>query len=219
MMRAEIGLKPSRVSDIYVRRDGRRAGPFSVQDINHHLAAGALNPTDEAWSEGSPGWKPLLSFRGVIVPGGASSTAMPVAIATPKDIVSPNYAGFWIRTLAFVIDAAILGLFFVGIVVLLGRFGGMIAILRAFLLESIGALYMPLMWASPWRATIGQKACRLRVTTYNGDVVSVPRGVLRVFGMVLSAALAGIGYVMVGFTADKRGLHDMIAGTRVVRAD
>jgi uncharacterized RDD family membrane protein YckC len=218
-MRAEIGLKRSRVTDIYVRRNGQRAGPFSLEEINRHLAAGAVDPADEAWSEGSPGWKPLLSFRGVIVPGGASSTAMPVAIATPKDIVSLRYAGFWIRAVAFVIDAAILGVVMAVIVFVFGRVGGEMSILRAFLVESIGALYMPLMWSSPWRATLGQRVWRLRVTARDGDVVSVPRGALRVFGMILSAAIAGVGYVMVAFTADKRGLHDMIAGTRVLRVD
>jgi uncharacterized RDD family membrane protein YckC len=218
-MRAKVDLKRSRATDIYVRRKGQRAGPFSLEEINRHLAAGAVDPADEAWSEGSPGWKPLLSFRGVIVPGGASSTAMPVAIATPKDIESPRFAGFWIRTLAFVIDAAILGVLMAIIVLLFGRFAGKISILPAFLVEAAGALYMPLMWSSSRRATVGQRVCRLQVTTRDGDVLSVPRGVLRVFGMILSAAIAGVGYIMVAFSADKRGLHDLIAGTRVIRAD
>ena len=34
---------------------------------------------------------------------------------------------------------------------------------------------------------------------------------------ILSAVLLGIGFLMVAFTHRKRGLHDMLAGTLVVR--
>ena len=34
---------------------------------------------------------------------------------------------------------------------------------------------------------------------------------------ILSALILGIGYIMVAFTAKKQGLHDMIAGTLVVK--
>ncbi|MEY2550479.1 MAG: domain 2, partial [Verrucomicrobiota bacterium] len=52
---------------IYISQDGRRIGPFAVEEINRQLAAGQLAPSDLGWSESSPGWKPLLSFAGVIV--------------------------------------------------------------------------------------------------------------------------------------------------------
>jgi uncharacterized RDD family membrane protein YckC len=217
-MRAKVDLKRSRVIQIYVRRNGQRTGPFSLEEINRHLAAGAFDPVDQAWSEGSPGWKPLASFAGVIVPGGASSTAMPIAIATPAHIVSQKYAGFWIRAVAFVIDAIVLAVLMAVIVVAFDRFDGKMSILRAFLIEAVGLLYMPLMWASPRQATFGQRICRLRLVTGDGGAVSLPRGVLRVLGMIVSGAIFGAGYIMIAFTAEKRGLHDMIAGTRVVRA-
>jgi uncharacterized RDD family membrane protein YckC len=40
------------------------------------------------------------------------------------------------------------------------------------------------------------------------------RALLRVFGYVLSAATLGAGFLMIAFSG--RGLHDRIAGTRVV---
>jgi uncharacterized RDD family membrane protein YckC len=205
--------------EIYVRRDGQRAGPFSLEEINRQLAAGALDPVDQAWSEGSPGWKPLLSFPGVIAPGGASSTAMPIGMATPVRSPAPSYAGFWIRAVAFVNDAIILAFLLTAIVFAFDSLGDKTSILRAFVIEGVCLLYMPLMWASPMQATLGQRIFRLRVIARDGAAISVPRAVLRLFGLIVSAAIVGAGCIMVAFTADKRGLHDIIAGTRVVRAD
>ena len=37
--------------------------------------------------------------------------------------------------------------------------------------------------------------------------------------MILSALIFGIGYLMIAFTERKRGLHDIIAGTCVVKSD
>jgi uncharacterized RDD family membrane protein YckC len=218
-MHVEIGPTRSLASEIYVRRNGERAGPFTLEEINRHLAAGALDLVDQAWSEGSPGWKPLSSIPGVIVPGGASSTAMPIGIATPANVVLHRYAGFWIRTVAFSIDAFILTFVAVAILFAFGRVGGSISIWGAFVIEAVCFLYMPVMWASPARATLGQGLCGLRVIRPGGGAISLPRGILRVLGMIVSAAIFGAGYVMIFSDAEKRGLHDMIAGTQVIRAD
>jgi uncharacterized RDD family membrane protein YckC len=212
---------------IYVRRHGQRVGPFTLEEINRHLAAGGLEPADEAWSEGSPGWKPLLSLQGVILPGGASSTAMPTTIATPTDVVLPRYAGFWIRAAAFIMDVMFLGTAAAVVGFLVDRVGPQApgttnlssagSILRAVL--AVCLLYMPVMWVSGLQATFGQRIFGLRVVSADGERITLGQAVLRVFAMVLAAAIAGIGYIMVGFTAAKRGLHDMIANTRVVRVD
>jgi uncharacterized RDD family membrane protein YckC len=39
----------------------------------------------------------------------------------------------------------------------------------------------------------------------------------RYFAKFISALILGIGFLMVAFTERKRGLHDMIAGTLVVK--
>ena len=96
---------------IYISRGGKRIGPYSLEEINHQLASGELTPADLGWSETSPGWKPIVSFTGVIMPGGASSTAVSLNIATPMTWGLPEYAGFWIRVAAFLIDIVILTIF------------------------------------------------------------------------------------------------------------
>ena len=207
--------------EIYISRDGERIGPYSLEEINRQLAAGTLIPQDLGWSESSPGWKPLLSFVGVIVPGGASSTAVPTSLATPVTFGLPEYAGFWIRGWALMVDAVIVGTFALLIPMWL-KFAsdesvGPVA-LAPILQTLLVWIYMPALWFSPMQATAGQRICRLRVVdAMDGGRITFMRGLLRVLGMTLSGLILGIGFLMAAFTERKRALHDIIAGTCVVK--
>jgi uncharacterized RDD family membrane protein YckC len=207
--------------EIYLSQGGERVGPYALEEINRRLAAGTLNPSDLGWSETSPGWKPLVSFVGVIMPGGASSTPLPLRIATPIAGHTRRYAGFWVRTAAYLIDAFIVVIFALVIATLFRRSpeepvtpSGVGAILQLL----IFIVYMPALWSSPMQATIGQRICVLRVIhAIDGGGISFARGLLRFLEMVLSGLFLGIGFIMVAFTERKRGLHDMIADTCVVK--
>jgi uncharacterized RDD family membrane protein YckC len=206
---------------IYLHRDGQRAGPFSLEEVNRQLAAGRLNPTDLGWSESSPGWKPLLSFVGVIVPGGASSTAAPIGMATPVTFGLMRYAGFWVRAVAFVIDVIILALLFLFVAAFcLRNYGGDSYSLRPIIIQSvITLLYFALFWSTSMQATPGQKFCGVKVVDGIGaHRISLMRALGRTLALVLSGLLLGIGYLMAAFTERKRALHDMIADTCVVKA-
>jgi hypothetical protein len=182
--------------EIYLRRDGERTGPYSLEEVNRQLATGTLTPYDLGWSETSPGWKPLLSFAGVIVPGGASSTPVSIGIATPVRLGLPEYAGFWIRGFALMIDAIILGIFAL----------------------VIGMWFKPAPEEGYGPSTAGQRICGLRVIdAIDGSRISFMRGVLRVLAMILSGLILGIGFLMAAFTERKRALHDILAGTCVVK--
>ena len=206
---------------IYLSRHGERIGPYALEEINHQLAAGMLTAADLGWSESSPGWKPILSFAGVIMPGGASSTAASIGIATPITFGLPEYAGFWIRAAAHLLDAIILAIFALAIALFFKRSpeeGRGLSVVAAIFQIALLIIYMPALWSSPMQATAGQRICSLRVIhATDGKGLSFGRGLLRVLGMILSGLLLGMGYVMVAFTERKRGLHDMIADTCVVK--
>ena len=72
---------------------------------------------------------------------------------------------------------------------------------------------------SLWGATPGKLLLGLRVFPAGGNSpgVGFAKGLLRVVGYMLSSLTAGVGFLMAAFTKDKRGLHDMIAGTLVGR--
>ena len=69
-----------------------------------------------------------------------------------------------------------------------------------------------------WRGqTPGKMVLGLRVIRMDGGDVDYVKSFIRWIGKIPSGLLLGIGYIMAAFTENKRALHDMIAGTRVVR--
>ena len=65
-------------------------------------------------------------------------------------------------------------------------------------------------------ATPGKRVVGLRVEGMDGTVpIGVGRALLRLLGYALSSAVLGIGFLMILWSG--YGLHDRLAGTRVVR--
>jgi uncharacterized RDD family membrane protein YckC len=129
----------------------------------------------------------------------------------PRSIPSSAYAGFWIRVVALLIDELLLlALFFL----LLKMVGGPASVI-VFLI--VIALYFPLMESSGSQGTIGKGMCALAVTETSGYRISFLRALVRLVGRLAFNLLFGLGYLLVAFTPRKRGLHDYIAGTVVLR--
>jgi uncharacterized RDD family membrane protein YckC len=78
-------------------------------------------------------------------------------------------------------------------------------------------LYFALMESSTWQATLGKKALGLEVTDLEGKRIGFGRASGRFFGKILSVLILWIGFIMAGFTEKKQALHDMLAGTLVIR--
>lgn len=146
-----------------------------------------------------------------------------------QSFVVPVYAGFWYRVLAYIIDTLIAAVIFFPLGVILGVV--MVAggsdpyssemLLARFSLNAVsivaGWLYFSICESSSWQGTIGKKALGLRVTDLNGNRISFGKATGRHFGKILSGLILGIGFIMVAFTEQKQGLHDMLAGTLVLR--
>jgi uncharacterized RDD family membrane protein YckC len=78
-------------------------------------------------------------------------------------------------------------------------------------------LYFALMQSSSRQATLGQLALGLRVTDLEGRRISFARASGRLFATMLTGLTFGIGYLTVLFKTKKQTLHDLVAGTLVVR--
>jgi len=154
-----------------------------------------------------------------------------------------EYAGFWPRFLAWLIDNVVLGLgvglilipliFLTGLGGFIGEFhlkedmnDADIFILVGFLFLVATAslvltwLYHALMESSEWQATVGKKALGLVVTDMAGHRVSFGRATGRHFGKIVTNLVSfgiGLGYLMAAFTEKKQALHDMLAGCLVLR--
>lgn len=148
-------------------------------------------------------------------------------------VAAGNYAGFWIRFVAWLID---------GIILMVARsiaqfallapmrqpqrgaspdvvFGAMMGMLALAIPLGIviGCTYESFFVSSGLRATPGKLALGLKVVRPNGAQLGLGRAVGRYFAKWISMTTAGIGYIMAGFDSEKRGLHDLMCDTRVVR--
>lgn len=169
----------------------------------------------------------------------AAAPAPAAAVAyTTVPATAARYGGFWIRVVAAIIDAIIVRIpvHIVGAMLGLSGLaaggmglgglghgaalpfmifgGGVLAVLTI----AGSWLYEAFMLSSPYQATLGKMIFGMKVTDLNGNRVSFARATGRHFAKYLSGIILCIGYIMVGFTERKQGLHDMIAGTLVRRS-
>lgn len=158
---------------------------------------------------------------------------------------SQEYAGFWLRFVAYLIDYIIIQVVqsFV-IIPMLAALGfgfatagqgidwnqlseaEVVAVIAAviaavgsiaLLSTAILVLYYSLMESSKYQATLGKMALGLKVTDMDGNRLDFGRAFLRQIGKILSTIIFFIGYIMAGLSAKKQALHDMIAGALVVK--
>ena len=136
------------------------------------------------------------------------------------------YAGFWLRLCSYVIDSIILAGFGFLIGLLLGalmpEFTGYvlsnkIQIFWNVLTILIGWVYYAGMESSSKQATLGKLALGLKVVDSKKRPISFLRASGRFFGKILSGIILGIGFIMIGFTKKKQGLHDILAGCLIVK--
>jgi len=125
--------------------------------------------------------------------------------------VAMNYAGFWRRLVAVIIDGVILGAI-TG--VLMAIFGAQQA--ASWLGSIIGIIYVIGFWT--WRGqTPGKMVMGIKIIKTDGSPIGIGRAILRYVGYLVSAIIICIGYLMIAWDSKKQGLHDKIAGTYVVK--
>ena len=174
----------------------------------------------------------------------AASGALSQPMAASTGVSAPlAYAGFWERFVAALIDGLILGIpFWLIAVGLISMFGGLGMIMRRnppadprealafvgpmFMLLFLGLLcftvvrwlYFAGMESSSRQATFGKSAMSLRVTNLEGQRLSFGHATGRFGGKIVSDLIPFlIGYIMAAFTEKKQALHDLIAGTLVLK--
>ena len=141
-----------------------------------------------------------------------------------------EYAGFWVRLAAYVIDSIIVffGLLFVrlflsGIMSVLSDtwIGGNILFhytLKDILLYGFQVLYF-ILCTYLTGTTLGKRAMNLRVVSADGQKLTILNIVYReTIGRFLCSLSVGIGYIIAGVDREKRGLHDILCDTRVIYA-
>jgi uncharacterized RDD family membrane protein YckC len=156
--------------------------------------------------------------------------------------MNTNYAGFWKRFLAVIIDGFIIGcirwILITPILVSLGIgmvseiksmdtddpattlpiIGAIMALLgiSAIISGAVWILYYSFMESSKFQASIGKLVLGIIVTDTNGNKLDFSKAFVRNICKIISSIILCIGYIMAGFTEKKQALHDIIANTLVV---
>jgi uncharacterized RDD family membrane protein YckC len=135
--------------------------------------------------------------------------------APPPAAAEPRPGGFWRRAVAVLVDAAVVwALLLAGAVATAGlRRWDLLA--RAFDQTwslVIPAAYFVLCHGTGGR-TLGKMLTGVRVVTASGGPLGYGRALVRYVAWLLLL----FAFLVVAVRRDKRGLHDLLAGTRVVR--
>jgi uncharacterized RDD family membrane protein YckC len=140
-------------------------------------------------------------------------------------------AGFWIRLVAWIADIVCLFLATIALAVLAlttiwfgGRLGGEIndqvmalaGFSSAAIVMGSGFLYFTLFVGSRGQ-TPGKLLFGLRIVAVNGKEMTYGRACVRSLCWIISLLLFSVGFLMIAVTRQKQGLHDVLAGTYVVR--
>ncbi|AXC67850.1 RDD family protein [Salmonella enterica subsp. diarizonae serovar 59:z10:-] len=144
--------------------------------------------------------------------------------AQPDDQPEYEYAGFWLRTGACLVDSLFFSLLLLPVTITFYGTG-------YFLSDSLfrGPADVAINWIVPavltvilWRgfqATPGKMALRLRVLdAESGCSASTRQYIGRYLGYMVSTIPLGLGFFWIAFDRRKQGWHDKLAGTVVVRS-
>jgi len=117
-----------------------------------------------------------------------------------------NYAGFWKRFWAFIIDNIIvfIAIFIFGFIIqfLFGprALGNDPFLILDIVLIPVGWLYWSIFESSAKQATLGKMIIGIKVTDLYGNRVSFLRATGRYFAKTLSGLILMVGYIMIAFT-------------------
>jgi uncharacterized RDD family membrane protein YckC len=134
-------------------------------------------------------------------------------------MITVAYAGFWLRSAAYLLDVLLLGS--VQGVLVVGVFMMTNDLQTLANLSPVSAAmtwaYFALFESSPMRATVGKYTLGLYVGDKHGDPISFRRASARYWLKILSSLTLMVGWLMAAFTPRKQALHDVLAGTLVLR--
>jgi uncharacterized RDD family membrane protein YckC len=195
--------------------------------------AAAPPPSPAPASAPAPAPTPLpsgrpASMRTPELPSVTVIDRIPIPEPSPEVILASKLsraqpAGFGIRLAAMLIDAALVTFVSIPVWIVAQTVLGGSPVVAGFLVPGImgllSTLYTLVFWATKG-ATPGKIFLKLRILGAKSaatEGLGWGTAIVRALGYMVSGALLGIGFLLVLFTSQKQGLHDLIAGTRVVR--
>jgi len=137
--------------------------------------------------------------------------------------VPQYFAGFDQRWLASALDWFMVSLVFILLAVIGLLFNADKATQFTIALSLLGIIpvanfiYHIVMECSPKQGTYGKQILKIKVTDMLGERIGLGRSILRNLAKILSILTLFIGYLMSFFNSKQQCMHDMVAGTLVVK--
>tara|TARA_Y100000310_G_C20575854_1_gene760372 strand:- start:106 stop:696 length:591 start_codon:yes stop_codon:yes gene_type:complete len=130
------------------------------------------------------------------------------------DMKNPHYGGFWIRFVAAILDALIIG---IPVSIIGWGLAFATGVASMTYVASLASVVLVVYLDGIKGGTPGKLILGMRIVNEQGNYIGIPMAILRYIGKILSGIILGIGYLMIAFTEKKQGLHDKIAKTYVVK--
>jgi len=206
--------------------DGAEYGPASLDELKTWIGDGRVAGSTQVWRSDLALWTPAARYA-----------ELQQALARLQASVSPaalnrtlRAAGFWPRLGAYLLDRVVLAMLFKMICqwkhweipvfpeVLNKETYQQFAdqctqLLPYWILLTV--LYDVLLNGT-FGATLGKMAVGAKITGADGSPVGYSRALLRSLAARFTEMMLCVGYLWIIVRSDKRGLHDLLAGTRVV---
>lgn len=136
-----------------------------------------------------------------------------------------EYAGFWVRAGALLIDAIIMIIvLFIPLIFIYGEeyldgehlIYGFWDVILSYVVPFIATLWFWLKFC----ATPGKMATKLKVVdAKTGGQLSIGQAIGRYFAYIVAMLPLGLGFIWVGIDKKKQGWHDKLAGTVVIKTN
>lgn len=199
--------------------DGIEYGPVGLDELKAWVADGRVSGPTQVWRSDSAAWSPAAQYDELQPEIGQ------VMVATEP----VEWVGFWPRFGAYILDSIVMGaVYFLVLepaklnltVFHTGNQAEVLALLKelgkqAALQYAIEMIYCVTLTGA-LGATLGKMAINARIVQKDGSKLGFGRAWLRWAGTVVSRFTFFIGYLMIALREDKRALHDLMAGTRVI---
>lgn len=220
-------------------------GPVTLLELRKLVASGEVMQTDLVWKEGMLDWTAVIDLDELNPSHSDSSSKFAPSNGIQSGSSERQYAGFWFRFFAYLIDTLItvaVSFLLSLILEVILRLGFSMSLLTLFdrpsdstqtdvfnfarlMSEAVVLfvnfmlqwLYFAFMESSAHRATVGKLACGIVVTGESGAPVTFGQATGRYFAKIISNATLGIGYLMCVWTNKEQCLHDKIASCLVVK--
>ena len=216
--------------------DGREYGPVSLAELKAWVCDGRVVGQTPVWGSHAAIWQPAAHYSELQPEIGQVPPASPAT--TPMERLEA--VGFWSRLGAYLIDGLVLYVVFFASWSALSKMmnwhepdyqslkfeslSEALLVLVPMMKEMVVQTAVFYVWKiiydvslnGRFGATVGKMIIGARIVRLDDSRIGYGTAFVRSLGTIVSDLIFYAGYLFVAFRDDKRALHDLLAGTRVV---